>query len=165
MIDNFVADPEALVADAVCATVTVQEPSTFQGIRAEAPPAYQQLLLTRLRGALLDCLGMPEGALTLSMCHYSLVTTPAKELEPPQRIPHVVHSRNPDWRRFAICSRGISAALRSTATPNRVRNPRRRRQRVPRALDEDHVGPAAHGPGIHQGRAHSVRADRKQDGV
>ncbi|HEV8329874.1 MAG TPA: DUF6445 family protein [Steroidobacteraceae bacterium] len=70
VIDNFVANAEALVADACARPFTVRS-RYFPGIRAEAPFAYQQLLLTRLRSALLDCLGMPEGALTLSMCHYS----------------------------------------------------------------------------------------------
>ena len=32
---------------------------------------------------------MADGTLTLSMCDYSLVSTPAQELAPPQRIPHV----------------------------------------------------------------------------
>ena len=88
VIDNFVDDAEALVADACARPFTVRS-RYFPGIRAEAPPAYQQLLLTRLRSSLLDLLGMSDGKLTLSMCHYSLVTTPAGNLALPQRIPHV----------------------------------------------------------------------------
>jgi len=60
VIDNFVANAEALVADACARALTVSG-RYFPGIRAEAPPAYQQLLLTRLRSALLECLGMPDG--------------------------------------------------------------------------------------------------------
>lgn len=87
VIDNFVANAEALVEDARARPFNVRS-QFFPGIRAEAPPAYQQLLLGRVR-ALLDRFGMPDGALRLSMCHYSLITTPPQELVPPQRIPHV----------------------------------------------------------------------------
>ncbi len=88
VIDNFVASAEALVADACARAFTVRS-RYFPGIRAEAPLAYQRLLLTRLRSELLDCLGVSAGTLTLSMCHYSVITTPAQELAPAQRIPHV----------------------------------------------------------------------------
>jgi hypothetical protein len=88
VIDNFVAQADALVADAATQAFT-ERSRYYPGIRAKAPSAYQHLVLTGLRDALLECLGAPGGTLGFSMCHYSLVTTPADQLMVPQRIPHV----------------------------------------------------------------------------
>ena len=88
VIDNCIANPEALVEHAG-AQVFAERGRYYPGIRAPAPAAYQALILTKLADVLLNCLGIPSGELRFSMCEYSLVTTPASELAPPQRIPHV----------------------------------------------------------------------------
>jgi Family of unknown function (DUF6445) len=88
VIDDFVADARALVEHAA-SQAFVERSRYYPGIRAPAPLSYQHLLLASLREALLECLGVSEGSLTLSMCHYSLITTPAAALAAPQRIPHV----------------------------------------------------------------------------
>jgi hypothetical protein len=88
VIDNVVANADELVADAASKVFT--EPSRFYpGIRAKAPLSYQQLLVESLRNVLLECLEAHGGSLRFSMCHYSLITTPAAKLMAPQRIPHV----------------------------------------------------------------------------
>jgi len=88
VIDRFVANPDALLAYALDSAFA--EPVGFYpGVRTQAPPAYQQLILTQLRKQLLDCLGAQDGVLQFSLCHYSLVTTPPEKLAAPQRIPHV----------------------------------------------------------------------------
>jgi hypothetical protein len=88
VIDNVVNDADALV-DRAAGSAFAAVAGFYPGIRVAAPPEYQQLILTRLREALLDCLGVQSGELRFSLCHYSLVTTPADQLAAPQRIPHV----------------------------------------------------------------------------
>jgi hypothetical protein len=166
VIDNFVADPEALVADA-CARPFPVRSRYFPGIRAEAPPAYQQLLLTSLRSALLDCLGMAEGTLTLSMCHYSLVTTPAKELAPPQRIPHVDSFAKSGLATIHYLFKGSlggTAFYRHRRTGFEIID-EARGAAYSRALAEEYSGPAAPGPGYINGDTDLFEQIAKQDGV
>ena len=166
VIDNFVADAEALVTDA-CARPFPVRSSYFPGIRAEAPPAYQQLLLTRLRSELLHCLGVPGGALTLSMCHYSLVTTPAKELVPLQRIPHVDTLARTGLATIHYLFKGN---LGGTAFYRHRRTgfesiDESRRAAYARALYEEHPGAAAPAPAYINGSTDLFEQIAKQDGV
>jgi hypothetical protein len=166
VIDNFVAKPETLVADACARPFTVRS-RYFPGIRAETPPEYQQLLLTKLRSALLDCLGLPEGTLTLSMCHYSLVTTPAEELTPPQRIPHidsVAKSGLATIHYLFKANLGGTAFYRHRSTGFEVID-EARGAAYSRALADEHSGPAAPGPGYINGSTDLFEQIAKQDGV
>ena len=88
VIDRFVAEPDALVAYA-CNSRFDEPTGFYPGVRCRAPLAYQQLILTRLRNALFDCLDVQDGSLQFSLCHYSLVTTPPQALAAQQRVPHV----------------------------------------------------------------------------
>ena len=88
VIDDAVPNADELVDLAAAQTFAVQG-RYYPGIRCVAPARYQQFLLTAFRDAFVDCLDVSGGALRLSMCHYSLVTTPTSELAPQQRIPHV----------------------------------------------------------------------------
>jgi hypothetical protein len=88
VIDNFVAAPEELVATA--ATKHLELSTRFYpGVRAKAPLSYQQLIATRLKDLLAEFFQLHGTAVRFSMCHYSLVTTPAGQLAPLQRIPHI----------------------------------------------------------------------------
>lgn len=88
VIDNFVAEPDALVDTASTLSYC---PTTrhYPGVRAVAPTEYQQLLVTRLGALLADYFQINARSAGLSMCHYSLVTTPAARLTAVQRIPHI----------------------------------------------------------------------------
>ena len=166
VIDNFVADAQALVADACARAFTVRS-QYFPGIRAEAPPAYQQLLLTRLRSPLLDLLGMADGTLTLSMCHYSLITTPAQELAPPQRIPHVdsfAKSGLATIHYLFKANHGGTAFYRHRRTGFESID-EARRATYARALYEEHSSPAAPEPGYINGSTELFEQIAKQDGV
>lgn len=88
VIDNFVAEPDRLVKKAVTAQYA-SGGRFYPGIRAKAPPSYEHFLTTRLQPLLAEHLGVTNRTLRLSMCHFSLITTPAAQLEPMQRIPHV----------------------------------------------------------------------------
>lgn len=87
IVDNFVAQPEQLIADA-CQQRFVANSAYYPGVRAPAPPSYQQLLLQSLTPVLRDVFTLPAAALGFSVCHYSLVTTPPQQLKLLQRIPH-----------------------------------------------------------------------------
>lgn len=88
IIDNLIADPDMLVqlAASLHYGPTIRY---YPGIRAEAPSEYQQFLATTLGPLLIDLFGLPNRPLRYSMCHYSLITTPAKDLAAIQRIPHI----------------------------------------------------------------------------
>lgn len=88
VIDNFVAEPERLVKKATTAQFT-SGGRFYPGIRVKAPPSYEHFLVTRLPSLVGEYFGLTGSALRLSMCHYSLVTTPAAELSLLQRLPHV----------------------------------------------------------------------------
>jgi hypothetical protein len=166
VVDNFVASAEALVADACALPFTVRS-RYFPGIRAETPPAYQRLLLTRLRSALLDCLGVSQGTLTLSMCHYSLITTPAQELAPPQRIPHVdsfAKSGLATIHYLFKANLGGTAFYRHRRTGFEVID-EARGPSYSRALAEEHSGPVAPGPQYINGSTDLFEQIAKQDGV
>src|SRR5207247_3621544 len=79
VIDNFVANADELVDYAASQTFTSLG-RYYPGIRCTAQRAYQQLLLTTLAPVLLECLGVPKGALRCSMCHYCRIPTPPGEL-------------------------------------------------------------------------------------
>ncbi|HWK49987.1 MAG TPA: DUF6445 family protein, partial [Steroidobacter sp.] len=88
VIDNFVAEPERLVKKASTAQFTAGG-RYYPGIRAKAPPSYEHFLATRLQPLLTEHFDFTGNILRLSMCHYSLVTTPAMDLTAMQRVPHV----------------------------------------------------------------------------
>lgn len=88
VIDNFLAAPERLVSRAA-KTQFGSGGRFYPGVRAKAPPSYEHFLATRLQPLLAEHFGIVSASLRLSMCHFSLVTTPAAELTLPQRLPHV----------------------------------------------------------------------------
>lgn len=87
VIDNLVADAEQLVelaADKVFSDVV----NYYPGVRSKAPLTYQRFMLEQLRGVLAGYFGLVANDLRFTDCHFSLVTTPAKDLIHTQRIPH-----------------------------------------------------------------------------
>lgn len=88
VIDNFVAEPDRLVKKAAMAPFSPGG-RFYPGVRVKAPPSYEHFLASRLQPLLAEHFGLVCQSLRLPMCHFSLVTTPASELTPMQRIPHV----------------------------------------------------------------------------
>lgn len=87
IFDNVVEDPQQLI-DAAAQSKFLPLGRFFPGVRAPAPLAYQQFLLTHFL-PLLDghfFSGAPQ--LKFLMCHYSLVITHPSQLSMVQRIPH-----------------------------------------------------------------------------
>ena len=87
VIDDFAEAADALVRQAVPKHFAVGG-HFFPGIRARAPLTYQRFLIGKLRDLVLDFFELEADVLRLSMCHYSLVTTPPQQLMMEQRIPH-----------------------------------------------------------------------------
>lgn len=88
VIDNFIAEPDRLVRKAAMAQFGPGG-RFYPGIRAKAPPSYEHFLTSRLQPLLAEHFGLATRSLRLSMCHYSLVTTPAAQLTLLQCLPHV----------------------------------------------------------------------------
>jgi hypothetical protein len=87
VVDNFIKQAEALVSAAAELRFTPQG-KMFPGIRALAPPLYQQLAFKELQPVLAEHFELKFNTFNFSMCHYSLVTTPPDKLGMVQRIPH-----------------------------------------------------------------------------
>lgn len=87
VVDHFIAQANGLVNFATQLNFTKNSPF-YPGIRAEAPVTYQQLLLKELQSTLLNYFQIKATALKFTICHYSIVTTQAKQLKLLQRIPH-----------------------------------------------------------------------------
>ena len=87
IIDNLVADPEALV-ELAATKVFGEVASYYPGVRAKVPLTFQQFILTEFGREFAPAFGL-TGALRFTACHFSLVTTPPDKLTYLQRIPHV----------------------------------------------------------------------------
>lgn len=87
LIDNFYPNPKVLIDDAARRTFRDNAPY-FPGIRATLPEAYFKSLQGALSYLLVNIFQYTRG-LELQEAHYSLVTTPAKDLSPMQRLPHI----------------------------------------------------------------------------
>jgi hypothetical protein len=88
LVIDQLTDAEALIEAAAALEFTASA-RYYPGIRALAPPAYQQFIARRLGKVLAEYFQLDGTMLRFSMCHYSLVTTPPADLTLQQRIPHV----------------------------------------------------------------------------
>jgi hypothetical protein len=88
VVDNVVADPEALV-ELASSKVFGDVASYFPGVRSKVPLTLQQFFLDELRGEFAEVFGLRRGGLRVTSCHFSLVTTPPSDLTYLQRIPHI----------------------------------------------------------------------------
>jgi hypothetical protein len=86
IIENFCAEPEALMAEAEASTFGPAGPH-YPGIRARADPAYLARRMTLLQEVLRAVFNFRDGA-SLVECNFSLVTQPPDTLRPIQRLPH-----------------------------------------------------------------------------
>lgn len=87
ILDNVVEDPQKLI-DVAAQSKFAPLGRFFPGVRAAAPVAYQQFLLTHLLPLLQGHFFEGSRRFRFLMCHYSLVTTSPSQLHMVQRIPH-----------------------------------------------------------------------------
>src|SRR5262245_4872885 len=76
VIDNLVAEAEDLVGAAASMQFSASS-RHYPGIRVAAPAEYQALLATRLGGLLASHFQIEAPSVRFTMCHFSLITTPA----------------------------------------------------------------------------------------
>jgi Family of unknown function (DUF6445) len=88
VIDNFVADPDALVGLAA-GKFFGDVASYYPGVRSKAPLTYQQFVLGHMRGLFAEYFGLQPATIRFTMCHFSIVTTPPAMLSYLQCIPHI----------------------------------------------------------------------------
>lgn len=92
-IDDFLEDPHALV-EAACrsrfeASAGQAEGKGYPGLRAEAPPAYTQVLTELLDPLIKVNFEVPDHLdVKVGLSAFSLTTTPPEGLGPLQRTPH-----------------------------------------------------------------------------
>ena len=89
LIDDALTDLSQIRQDAVGAAFRQDKGSYYPGIRAELPQAYARCLLEALYPLLLQLVQPPpEYRLIPQQWYLSLLTTPAAQLLPLQRLPH-----------------------------------------------------------------------------
>jgi Family of unknown function (DUF6445) len=86
VIDDFVADPNALIDDASMLGFAPIGPY-YPGVRAVVPPVIVRRLLSAWDQTIAQIFDLAAPA-PLSEAYYSLVTTPPDKLQPIQRLPH-----------------------------------------------------------------------------
>jgi hypothetical protein len=87
VIDNLLADPEALI-DLAAGKLFGDVASYYPGVRAKVPLTLQHFILGTLRDEFAQAFGLNAAPLRFTSCHFSLVTTPPARLTYLQRIPH-----------------------------------------------------------------------------
>ena len=95
VVDNFLENPQALVADAVALQnqftpyPKFEDKKGYPGIRAEAPATYSSVLAGLVEPLIKANFNVPQHVdFRKSICAYSLTTMQPEELGPLQRIPH-----------------------------------------------------------------------------
>jgi Family of unknown function (DUF6445) len=86
VIDDFVADPNALIDDASMLGFAPIGPY-YPGVRAVVPPALVRRMLSTWEEAIAQVFDL-AGPPSVIEAYYSLVTTPPSSLAPIQRLPH-----------------------------------------------------------------------------
>lgn len=166
VIDNFVTDAEKLVRRALSKQFNTQSPY-YPGIRTEGPLAYQYLFEKQLRDMLFEYFELQGRSIRFSMCHYSLVTTPAEKLAFLQRIPHIDSSNGNALASVHYLFKGNwggTAFYRHRQTGFEYIDSSRRDQYF-KALEVEKDGPNAPPPGYICGDTALFEQVGKQDGV
>ncbi|WP_041523021.1 DUF6445 family protein [Gilvimarinus agarilyticus] len=150
VIDQCIDRPEVLVE--LASECEFSPPKqAFPGVRAVAPEAYQAYLALTLFPHLAVALqpllqthfSLTGDRVRFSMCHYSLVTTPATQLGMIQRIPHVDSFDSQGLATVHYLFRkplGGTAFYRHRKTGFEVINESRKREYF-RSLEAENAGP------------------------
>jgi hypothetical protein len=90
VIDDFAADPEALIAYADHGDpFRAVAGDLYPGVRKPAPPEYAAEICTRYGDALREYFGLPAGSTPrVIFSAFSITTTEPHRLRPVQRVPH-----------------------------------------------------------------------------
>jgi len=95
VVDNLFSDPESLIEYAAAHSVFEAESDTFYpGSRAPVPGIYCFALRAFLGTLIEQTFNLPGSAIKSEASRFSIVTTPAQQLDVPQQLPHA-DSTNP----------------------------------------------------------------------
>lgn len=117
VIDDFASDPDAIVEGARSLSFRPIGPF-FPGMRHPTPPDMVAEARERLMGLIREVFGLTD-PLNRIESYYSLVTTPAENLEPLQRLPHfdgLGKSRIAMVHHLSRAERGATAFWRHRST-------------------------------------------------
>jgi hypothetical protein len=89
IVDDYLADPEALVTYAANEARFAPSPAMYPGIVAGVPDAYSESLLNVLGPIIGDTFGVQVDTAYLTNCFFAIVTYPPEQLHYRQRLPHV----------------------------------------------------------------------------
>lgn len=89
MVDNFVAEPEKLVAFAANKLTLNTSADYYPGVRADSPLSYMNLMQVSLGELICRTFSIEPQNVIGSGSYFSIVATPPEKLLPVQRIPHV----------------------------------------------------------------------------
>lgn len=87
IVDDFLSHPEQLV-DVAAHRSFSKNSQYYPGVRSPAPASYRAALITVLRSSIAAAFRCRE-TIEVTESDFSVVTTPATELVPFQRIPHI----------------------------------------------------------------------------
>lgn len=166
VIDDFSEAPEALVQQAVPKHFG-DGGRSFPGIRAKAPLSYRRFLASELLGLVVEYFEVEAEVLELPMCHYSLVTTPPRELRMEQRIPHIDSTGRDGLASIHYLFRGHhgGTAFYRHRTTGFEYVDESRKDRYFRALEQETSGPGVPPPEYINGDTPLFEQVAKEDGV
>ncbi len=99
IVDDVLADPDAMIDAAREAGFYVPEHTHYPGLNAPLPESYYRTVVTTLRGPIAAAFGLSSDAYLKYFGFFALATTAAAQAEPIQKIPH--HD-SPDPNRLAM---------------------------------------------------------------
>jgi hypothetical protein len=88
IVDDVLADPQAMVDAACKATFYVPHHTNYPGINAPVPQSYYLTVITALRGPIEAAFGVSCTAYLSYFGFFALATVGAADAQPVQRIPH-----------------------------------------------------------------------------
>jgi len=89
IVENFLSDPHSLVQFASSHCQLTPSNDLYPGIRTHSPPQYLQLIRAQLGDLIASTFKLNHQNVKLAESYLSIVNTPAKNLHPLQRIPHI----------------------------------------------------------------------------
>ena len=99
IVDDVLAEPEAMIDAAREADFYTPPHTHYPGLNAPLPESYYRTVVTALRGPIEAAFGLRGDAYLKYFGFFALATTPVREAEPIQKIPH--HD-GPDPQRLAM---------------------------------------------------------------
>jgi hypothetical protein len=99
IVDDVLADPQAMIDAAREARFYVPHHTNYPGINAPVPKSYYLTVITALRGPIEAAFGMSRTAYLSYFGFFALATVGASDAQPIQKIPH---RDSPDPHRLAM---------------------------------------------------------------